>query len=166
MVVRSDANSAINQLRPTSSSVLSLRWSRVIACENDDNHSKISVKRPHIRPSVCSKYPSVCVMQESEHETSEVLQKCLSPSPTHFDCPTLLLRAHSGTLHSQEIVNLQEKIAENRSSEGDLSLNLGKCSKTLQNGSSSLEFNHYPVVLSTSIRPKHSVTGDGAITCE
>lgn len=62
--------------------------------------------------------------------------------------------------------NLQEKIAENRSSEGDLSLNLGKCSKTLQNGSSSLEFNHYPVVLSTSIRPKHSVTGDGAITCE
>lgn len=59
-------------------------------------------------------------MQESEHETSEVLQKCLSPSPTHFDCPTLLLRAHSGTLHSQEIVNLQEKLQKTEVPKGTL----------------------------------------------
>ena len=141
MVVRSDANSAINQLRPTSSCrVLSLRCCRVIACENDDNHSKISVKRPHIRPSVCSKYLSVCVMQRIW--TWDI--RTAPDMPISFTY-TLQFR-HLVTLGpfwnssftGISSVQFTGKNAENRSSEGDLSLNLGKCSKTLPNGSSSL----------------------------
>lgn len=104
----------------------------------------------------------LCVMQVSEHETSELLQICLSPSPTHFDCATLLLRAPSGTIHSQESVQFYRKNTKTEVPKGGLiSLNIGNCSKILPNGSSSLVFNHYP-----SIRSKDYVMGDGAITCE